>query len=318
MSYFYRTPACKALCIASLFLPAVRYLNAALPRSPATAMTHKLLATLTPSSSYCILPLLIILWKYRVVERRLGTWQFIQLSFFGTLISVLISRASHVFISPTEDEITNIFISLICVLFPLFLAELPIQLEAISLLVSENALVGLILLQFLLLEPSSRRSSVVSVAVGGILELSWCALHQSFYLSLPEKLKEMGESLFKWFPDDRPPRNPLSGATLEAQRSQIMDLQEANFRNIAQQNHLPGWIGGRRWAGNVPRPRPRAPQRLPNPAANLNASLPPNVTEEKLQQLCDMGFDRANSLIALSHSGGEVELAATILIAEKN
>ena len=316
MSYFYRTPACKALCLASLLLPAVRYLNTALPHSPATAVTSKLLSTLTPAYPYCILPL-IILWKYRVVERRLGTWQFIQLSFFGTLISLLLTRASHVFISPKEDEITQIFLSLICVLFPLFLAELPLQLDALSLLVSENALVSLILLQSLLIETGCRRPAVVSVAVGAILELSWRALHHSFYLSLPVKLKELGETLFRWFPDDRPPRPPLSGATLEVQRSQIMDMQEARFRNTPHQNPLAGWIGGRRWAGNMPRPRPRVIQRMPAPAANDN-SLPPNVTPEKVQQLCDMGFDRDNSMIALSHSGGEVELAATILIAEKN
>ena len=316
MSYFYRTPACKALCLASLMLPAIRYINTALLHSPATAVASKLLTTLTPVYPYCILPL-TILWKYRVVERRLGTWQFIQLSFFGTLISLLLTRASHVFISPTEDEITHVFLSLICVLFPLFLAELPIQLDAVSLLVSENALVSFILLQSLLLEASCRRPAVVSVAVGAMLEQSWRALHRSFYLSLPLKLKELGETLFRWFPDDRPPRPPLSGATLEVQRSQIMDLQEARFRNIPQQNPLAGWMG-RQWAGNMPRPRPRPLQRMPAPAANNDGSLPPNVTQEQLQQLIDMGFDRANSLIALSHSGGEVELAATILIAEKN
>ncbi|KAI6657603.1 Ubiquitin-associated domain-containing protein 2 [Oopsacas minuta] len=318
MSYFYRTPACKALSLAVIAFSAFRYVNTALLHNPTTSLVTRLLATLTPSYPYCILPL-IILWKYRVIERRLGSWQFIQLLFYGTLISLLLARVSRLFIAATEDEITHVFLSLICVLFPLFLAELPLQLDVVSLLVSENALLLFILIQALMLEENCIRAAVVSIAVGIILEQSWRTLHRSYYLSLPDKLREVGETLFKWFPDNRPPAIPWSGATLEVQRSQIMDHQEARLRNVPQQIPLGGWMGRRRWMGNIPRQRPRVNRALPAaPIPRNDTALPLNVTQEKVQQLSDMGFDRANSMIALSHSGGEVDLAAAILIAEKS
>ena len=313
MSYFYRTPACKALSLATIAFSVIRYLNTALPHTPATSVLAKLLAPLTPSYPYCILPL-IILWKYRVLERRLGSWQFIQLSFYGTLISLLLTRVSRVFLASREGEITQVLLSLICVLFPPFLAELPFQIDLASLIVSENVLLFLVMLQTLMLEENCVRSAVVSIVIGIVLEQSWQILHKTYYLFLPEKLREVGETLFKWFPDNTPPPVRWSGATLETQRSQIIAHQENHLRN-PQHFQFGNWMGRRQQMRNRRRdPLPIPPAPTPD---NYDA-LPPNVTLEKVQQLCDMGFDRANSMIALSHSGGEVELAAAILLAEKS
>lgn len=313
MSYFYRTPACKALSLATVAFSVLRYLNTALPHTLATSVLAKLLAPLTPSYPYCILPL-VILWKYRVLERRLGSWQFIQLSFYGTLISLLLTHVSRVFLASREGEIMQVFLSLICVLFPSFLAELPLQIDLASMIVSENVLLLLALLQTLMLEENCVRSAVISIVVGMILEQSWQVLHKTYYLYLPDKLRTIGESLFKWFPDNTPPPVRWSGATLETQRSQIIDHQENRLRNH-QPFQLGNWMGRRHHMRNIGRgPLPTPPA----PAADNDNALPPNVTQEKVQQLSDMGFDRANSMIALSHSGGEVELAAAILLAEKS
>ena len=313
MSYFYRTPACKALSLATVAFTVIRYLNTALPNTPATSVLAKLLAPLTPSYPYCILPL-IILWKYRVLERRLGSWQFIQLSFYGTLICLLLTRVSRVFLASREGEITQVFLSLVCVLFPPFLAELPLQIDLASLIISENALLFFVLLQTLMLEENCVRSAVISIVVGMVLEQSWQILHKTYYLCLPERLRQVGETLFKWFPDNTPPLVRWSGATLETQRSQIIDHQENRLRNH-QQFQFGNWMGRRHQTRNVRRgPLPTPPA----PAAENYDVLPPNVTQEKVQQLSDMGFDRVNSMIALTHSGGEVELAAAILLAEKS
>ena len=300
MSYFYRSSACKALSLATVFLSALRYLNLALPSSLLAPFPSKLLATLTPAHPYFILPLLV-LWKYRIVERRLGTCQFIQLIFFGTLISLLITRVTHLALAPAEKEPIHILLSLICVLYPVFLAELPLQPDIVSFLVSENALVTFLLIQTVLIEANSARAALTSIIVGAIIEQSWSSLNS--YLTFPKKLKEFGELIFKWFPDKTPPRLPLSGATLEVQRSQLMDNLEARGRGQG----FP----------NFPIPQARVRPRFRPPVPNTDA-LPPQVSEEKIQQLCDMGFNRENAMIALTHSGGEVELAAAILIAEKS
>lgn len=320
MGYFYKSPVCKVLLITSITSTSLLYILHHTTVISSTSLLLRLLPKFSPIYPYSIL-LWIAIWKYRALERRCGTWQFVQFIFYASTVTLLITYVMRLVALKYSNY--ALISSFVYALLPMFISEMPFQNNLGSILISDHSALTTLLAYMCVSNLELQAANLISVAVSIVLWHYWPTLHNKFYLKLPERLRLITKKLFWWISDSAPPKEQVNGATLEIQRIQIMDREENRLRRLNNRRLMnPINVGANilnRFQGNHEADLADARRRIRHADSIPDThQLQENVTPEKIDSLVDMGFERPNAMIALTHSGGDVDLAATILLAERN
>ncbi|RWS13588.1 Ubiquitin-associated domain-containing protein 2-like protein [Dinothrombium tinctorium] len=280
----------------------------------------------------------LLLYYFRVFERRLGSHRFsvcvrsTQHSKFISRFLFFSIRQSYLFanfIIATSFELITVSVlkhfnvsgleylpsGPFSIIFPLFinyLLDIPkvTQTHILGIPVTGKSLTYVLGLQVL---SSSRGSLICSVC--GLLAGIICrfnVLNVCNYLKIPKSVATVCEKLFAWLLASNPPEGEnLMGATLEIQRQQQIELIEQQMM-ISRARQLRERTINRRSAESVLEPTPSTSSG--DVSHENNGSI--TTTEEKIQTLVEMGFERQKVIEALVRTNNDINLATSVLLSE--
>ncbi|RWS30354.1 Ubiquitin-associated domain-containing protein 2-like protein [Leptotrombidium deliense] len=255
----------------------------------------------------------LLLYYFRVFERRLGSHRFSSYLFANFVIATSLEMA-FVYSLRQFNLLVIDYLPSGPIIFPLFinyLIDIPkvTHTYILGIPVTGKSLTYVLGLQVL---SSSRGSVICSICglIAGII-CRFNVFNVCNYLKIPKSVAKVSEDLFAWLLASNPPEGDnLNGATLEIQRQQQIELYEQQMM-LSRARELRERISNRRSAENIV--EPTAGPSVESPQEDSDNS---SVTEEKIQTLVEMGFERQKVIVALIRANNDVNLATTVLLSE--
>lgn len=294
----------------------------------------------------------LLIYNFRIFERRFGTRKFASF-LFGTwilsaLVDFLLAQAFYFLFQYEVEELPAGLLSPVFGLFvPFYLTipRFPVTHVLGNISITNKSLVYIVGLQLLSSSPYMWLVALSGLISGGLYHCNFAGVQRLLFV--PAWLSRIGCSFLEpLFSGPMPTSEaPLGmGATLDIQRTQRMDqldqqLLLAQFnqarRNRQPQAGLLNWSqlfsslrqrGQNRTIDQQGRPQVQTrPDHQASPQVQTLPSAPPlpqtppvldlsPVTEEQVAVLVEMGFSRTNAVEALHASNNDLNMATNFLL----
>ncbi|KAG7513159.1 ubiquitin-associated domain-containing protein 2 [Solea senegalensis] len=288
----------------------------------------------------------LLIYNFRIFERRFGTRKFASY-LFGTwclsaLMDFLLAQAFQFLFDYEVEELPAGLLAPVFSLFvPFYLSipKIPVTQVMGHIHITSKSLVYIVGLQLLTSSPFMWLLALSGLISGGLYYSN--VLHVQKFLFVPVWVSRIGRcTLEPVFSSSQPTsETPLGmGATLDIQRQQRMDLLDQQLLlaqyNEARRNTRPQQQPGLlQWTRLFPSLRQRGqnrPPMQPHPQAQTqpstqthpstqtppldNSPSPSPVAEEQVARLVEMGFSRMDALEALRASNNDINMATNFLL----
>ncbi|KAM6956443.1 ubiquitin-associated domain-containing protein 2 [Aplochiton taeniatus] len=281
----------------------------------------------------------LLIYNFRIFERRFGTRKFTSF-LFGTwilsaLVDYLLAQAFYFLFQHEVEELPAGLLSPVFGLFvPFYLSipRFPVTHVLGNISITNKSLVYIVGLQLLSSSPFMWLVALSGLISGGLYHCNVVGVQRLLFV--PAWLSRIGRSFLEPLFSGSVPTSeaPLGmGATLDIQRTQRMDqldqqLLLAQF-NQARRNRQPqaGLLNWSRLFSSLrQRGHNHTPEQPPTPQAQTRPSgpllpQPPGldhspVAEEQVALLVEMGFSRIDALEALRASNNDLNMATNFLL----
>ncbi|XP_058508211.1 ubiquitin-associated domain-containing protein 2 [Solea solea] len=288
----------------------------------------------------------LLIYNFRIFERRFGTRKFASY-LFGTwclsaLMDFLLAQAFQFLFDYEVEELPAGLLAPVFALFvPFYLSipKIPVTQVMGHIHITSKSLVYIVGLQLLTSSPFMWLLALSGLISGGLYYSN--VLHVQKFLFVPVWVSRIGRcTLEPVFSSSQPTsETPLGmGATLDIQRQQRMDQLDQQLLlaqyNEARRNTRPQQQPGLlQWTRLFPSLRQRGqnrPPMQPHPQAQTqpstqthpstqpppldNSPSPSPVAEEQVARLVEMGFSRMDALEALRASNNDINMATNFLL----
>ncbi|XP_029376953.1 ubiquitin-associated domain-containing protein 2 [Echeneis naucrates] len=278
----------------------------------------------------------LLIYNFRIFERRFGTRKFASF-LFGTwclsaLMDFLLAQAfQFIFDYEVEELPAGLLAPVFSLFVPFYLSipRMPVTQVLGHIHITNKSLVYVVGLQLLTSSPFMWLLAVSGLMSGGLYYSNVLRLQKLLFI--PSWMSRIGRHIFEpLFSSSQPnSETPLGmGATLDIQRQQRMDLLDQQLllaqyneaRRNARHQPQPGLL---QWTRLFPSLRRRGENRLPmqpHPQAQTHPSTQPPlldnspVAEEQVARLVEMGFSRIDALEALRASNNDINMATNFLL----
>ncbi|XP_053730952.1 ubiquitin-associated domain-containing protein 2 isoform X1 [Synchiropus splendidus] len=277
----------------------------------------------------------LLIYNFRIFERRFGTRKFASFLFatwcLSALTDYLLAQAFQFLFDYEVEELPAGLLAPIFSLFvPFYLSipRIPITQVLGHIHITNKSLVYIVGLQLLMSSPFMWILAVSGLISGGLYYANVTGLQKLLFV--PLWMSRLGRwALEPIFTSSQPTdETPLGmGATLDIQRQQRMDMLDQqlllaqynearrNTRHQQQQAGLLQWSrlfpSLRHRGQNHPPAQPRAQAHSATQAPLLDNSP---VAEEQVAMLVEMGFSRTDALEALRASNNDINMATNFLL----
>lgn len=280
----------------------------------------------------------LLIYYFRIFERRYGSRKFASFLLAASAVATLLEFASIYTLRHFEVPLSAFPSGPYALVFSFFvnyLLDIPrvAQSYVLGVPVTGKTLTYLLGLQVLSTSKETAVCGLCSLVAGIVCR--WNMLWVSSLLRVPGWVARLCGATVGWLLCSSPPREePFMGATLDIQRQQQAEmlerqllLQHARGHASRTPPHLAAAAMGMSRQHMAQGYAERLVPSLDDPDAwnnVLNSEVyesrnnVPNghSTEEQVQTLVDMGFERQNVLRALRNSNNDVHLATTLLLNE--
>ncbi|XP_060895978.1 ubiquitin-associated domain-containing protein 2 [Labrus mixtus] len=284
----------------------------------------------------------LLIYNFRIFERRFGTRKFASFLLGTWLISALMDfLLAQAFQFLFEYEVEELPAGLLAPVFSLFvpfylsIPRMPVTQVLGHIDITNKSLVYVVGLQLLTSSPFTWLLALSGLISGGLYHSNFLSLQKLLFV--PVWVSRIGRYCLEPLFSSSEPSNetPLGmGATLDIQRQQRMDLldqqlllaqyNEARRNTRQQQEQQPGLL---QWTRLFPSLRHRGqnrPPMQPHPQAETHPETHPEtqpplldnspVAEEQVALLVEMGFSRIDALEALRASNNDINMATNFLL----
>lgn len=293
---------------------------------------------------------LLLVYSFRIFERRYGSRKFASHLLATSILSSSLNVSALCLLHWLGYEIPKVHSGILGTVAGLFVPmfmEIPnISLDIrpgnvpLMQLLTSKMLVYLIGAQLAASSACAPVQFLTGILAGILYRANFLGVKS--YIVVPKLLATWTNKLLSFVFESRPPRTdpyPM-GATLDIQRQIRADYVEQRWLLLQARQNRQARIGQRRqfapfnfFQRQQQRPLPPTPfQFTPraevngnqfggtnhNPNAPSTSGLPPPVvvSEERVQQLVDMGFNSSDVRSALQASNNDISLATNILLRE--
>lgn len=277
----------------------------------------------------------LLIYYFRIFERRYGSKKFSSFLLAATAVGTLLELASIYTLRHFQVPLSTFPsgpYALVFSLFVSYLLDIPrvAQSYVLGIPVTGKTLTYLLGIQILSTSKETAICGLCSLVAGAVCR--WNVLWLRSLVRVPDWVSRLcGATVGRLMQSSAPREEPLMGATLDIQRQQQAELLERQLllqRSRASRTppHLAAAMGMNRQhmaQGYAERLVPTlddqdAWDNMVNSGVydGRNTNAQNGQSEEQVQTLMDMGFDRQNVLRALRNSNNDVHLATTLLLSE--
>ncbi|CAL8299132.1 unnamed protein product [Merluccius merluccius] len=278
----------------------------------------------------------LLIYNFRIFERRFGTRKFASFLwgtwFLSALIDLLLAQAVYFLFDHEVEELPTGLLSPVFSLFvPFYLSipRVPVTQVLGHIPITNKTLVYIVGLQLLTSSPFMWLIALSGLISGGLYYGDVLRLQRILFV--PVWLSKMGRCVLEpLFSGPEPTgETPLGmGATLDIQRQQRMDLLDQQLLlaeyNQARRNAQPQPQAGlldwsrlfpslRRRGTNRPQGQQLPPEQTHPPPQPSPLDDSP-AAEEQVARLVEMGFSRTDALEALRASNNDINMATNFLL----
>lgn len=278
----------------------------------------------------------LLIYNFRIFERRFGTRKFASFLFGTWCLSALMDYLlAQAFQFLSDYEVEELPAGLLAPVFSLFvpfylsIPRMPVTQILGQIHITNKSLVYIVGLQLLTSSPFMWLLALSGLISGGLYHSNVLRLQKLLFV--PAWVSRLGHYILEPIFSSSQPSNetPIGmGATLDIQRQQRMDLLDQQLLlaqyNEARRNarHQPQ-AGLLQWTRLFPSLRHRGQNRppvQPRPQTQTHASTQPPlldnspVAEEQVARLVEMGFSRVDALEALRASNNDINMATNFLL----
>ncbi|XP_005914270.1 ubiquitin-associated domain-containing protein 2 [Haplochromis burtoni] len=278
----------------------------------------------------------LLIYNFRIFERRFGTRKFASF-LFGTwclsaLMDFLLAEAfQFLFYYEVEELPSGLLAPVFSLFVPFYLSipRMPVTQVLGRIHITNKSLVYIVGLQLLTSSPFMWLLALSGLISGGLYHSSVLRLQKILFV--PVWVSRIGQYILEpVFSSSQPTsETPLGmGATLDVQRQQRMELLDQQLllaeyneaRTNARQQPQSGLL---QWTRLFPSLRHRGQNRVPvqpRPQPQAHQSTQPPfldnspVAEEQVARLVEMGFSRIDALEALRASNNDINMATNFLL----
>ncbi|KAM9364159.1 ubiquitin-associated domain-containing protein 2 [Pholidichthys leucotaenia] len=280
----------------------------------------------------------LLIYNFRIFERRFGTRKFASFLFgawcLSALMDFLLAKTfQHLFGYEIEELPSGLLAPVFSVFVPFYqsIPRMPVTQVLGRIHITNKSLVYLVGLQLVTSSPFMWLLALSGLISGGLYHAN--VLHLQKILFVPSWMSRFGRYIFEPIFSSSEPSSetPLGmGATLDIQRQQRMDLLDqqlllAQYNEARRNARLQPQAGLLQWTRMFPSLRHRGqnrPPMQPRPPAQTHPSPPPQgplldnspVAEEQVARLVEMGFSRMDALEALRASNNDINMATNFLL----
>uniref|UniRef100_A0A2P2I653 Ubiquitin-associated domain-containing protein 2-like n=1 Tax=Hirondellea gigas TaxID=1518452 RepID=A0A2P2I653_9CRUS len=253
----------------------------------------------------------LLMYYFRIFERRYGSHKFASYLMANQCITTLLEVVTVLVLHYFRWDLYNgghLPPGPYGVIFPLFVSyycDIPrvTQTRVLGVPITGKTLTYLLGLQLAYTSPATAISALCGVVSGLIYR------YNVFYIQrltfIPAIVGRCAAATLGPLLASAPPQESLTGATLELQRQEEMELWDQQMMQRQRgRNNIQNLMGGNN--GNN--------RRGEDLNGFLNQQPPPPPTEEQIDQLVAMGFERSRVLNALRASHNDLNTATHILL----
>uniref|UniRef100_A0A8C5GLH4 UBA domain-containing protein n=1 Tax=Gouania willdenowi TaxID=441366 RepID=A0A8C5GLH4_GOUWI len=265
----------------------------------------------------------LLIYNFRIFERRFGTRKFASF-LFGTwclsvLMDFLLAQAFHFLFDYEVEELPSGLLAPVFSLFvPFYLSipRMPVTQVLGHIHITNKSLVYVVGLQLLTSGPFMWLLGLSGLISGGLYYTNFLRLQKILFV--PAWMANIGRYVLEpVFSSSEPSsETPLGmGATLDIQRQQRMDMLDqqlllAQYNEARRNSRQQPQSGLLQWTRLFPSLRHRGQNRPPmQPHPQLFHSFVPQVA-----RLVEMGFSRMDALEALRASNNDINMATNFLL----
>ncbi|XP_053291982.1 ubiquitin-associated domain-containing protein 2 [Pleuronectes platessa] len=278
----------------------------------------------------------LLIYNFRIFERRFGTRKFASFLFGTWCLSaltdfLLVQAFQFLFDYEVEELSTGLLAPVFALFVPFYLSipKMPVTQVLGQIQITNKTLIYIVGLQLLTSSPFMWLLALSGLISGGLYYSN--ILHLQKILFVPAWMSRIGRYILEpVFSSSQPISEtpPGMGATLDIQRQQRMDMLDQQLL-LAQYNEARRSVtqqpqgGLLQWTGLFPSLRQRGPNRppmQPQPQAQTQPSTQPPlldnvpVAEDQVALLVEMGFSRTDALEALRASNNDINMATNFLL----
>lgn len=266
--------------------------------------TSKIAFLETKDAVFC----LVLIYYFRIFERRLGSRKFVSHLIAMTTLSGLFEWViTSLFLTYNPKSLSGILsigpFGAVLPWFVFYMTDIPgsSSTSVLGITMSNKIMTYLFGMQVILGSMPNFIMGTSALVAGVLVKAN--ALWVQNVLAVPKWLAKSTQKLFGWVIDSSPPEQGAIGATLEIQRSQQIEaLEQYQIQQQARMN-------ARRLPNQLFRQRgPHQQQQQQQPAAA------PEPTEANITLLVDMGFPRQQAIGALREAHNDLSTATAILL----
>ncbi|XP_071838945.1 ubiquitin-associated domain-containing protein 2-like isoform X2 [Apostichopus japonicus] len=303
---------------------------------------------------HVLILVLLLIFNFRILERRYGSRKFasciLATSIMGSFLNLSLLGALYWWgYSPTV--IHSGLIGTLGSLYVPFFCDIPNNIiprqaagaggiNPLMQMLTGKTLVYLLGLQLAISSACAPYQLITGILAGVLYRANFLGVQS--YIVIPKFIAKWSSTLVGSLIDSGPPKtDPYpQGATLEIQRQMRTDYLEQRWMLMQARQNRPGRMVQRHQIGSPfnlfrrPQNRPLPPTPFQfAPRAEMNGNRPGNenlnpngpssssagpppvvVSEERVQQLVDMGFNSSDVRTALQASNNDISLATNILL----
>ncbi|XP_028324446.1 ubiquitin-associated domain-containing protein 2 [Gouania willdenowi] len=341
----YKAPLCKGLLLVLtgltvmlLLLP--KYQHLFVYNLQAVTQQHQVwrllcgrLVFLDVKDAFCSC---LLIYNFRIFERRFGTRKFASF-LFGTwclsvLMDFLLAQAFHFLFDYEVEELPSGLLAPVFSLFvPFYLSipRMPVTQVLGHIHITNKSLVYVVGLQLLTSGPFMWLLGLSGLISGGLYYTNFLRLQKILFV--PAWMANIGRYVLEpVFSSSEPSsETPLGmGATLDIQRQQRMDMLDqqlllAQYNEARRNSRQQPQSGLLQWTRLFPSLRHRGqnrPPMQPHPQAQTQQTTQQPVlesspvAEDQVARLVEMGFSRMDALEALRASNNDINMATNFLL----
>uniref|UniRef100_A0A8C5GM11 UBA domain-containing protein n=1 Tax=Gouania willdenowi TaxID=441366 RepID=A0A8C5GM11_GOUWI len=267
----------------------------------------------------------LLIYNFRIFERRFGTRKFASF-LFGTwclsvLMDFLLAQAFHFLFDYEVEELPSGLLAPVFSLFvPFYLSipRMPVTQVLGHIHITNKSLVYVVGLQLLTSGPFMWLLGLSGLISGGLYYTNFLRLQKILFV--PAWMANIGRYVLEpVFSSSEPSsETPLGmGATLDIQRQQRMDMLDqqlllAQYNEARRNSRQQPQSGLLQWTRLFPSLRHRGqnrPPMQPHPQAQTQ-----QTTQQPVARLVEMGFSRMDALEALRASNNDINMATNFLL----
>ncbi|CAG7785520.1 unnamed protein product [Allacma fusca] len=330
---FYKAPVCKGL-IGTMFLTCTaihvpmmthlrQYLSCQIPQILSSAQIWRLLFNrLTFLHTKDILCSVLVIYCFRIFERRMGSKRFSSYLLGTCTIATILEICTVLVLARFNIDYHSggyLPSGLYGFLFPLFVnyyLDIPriTMSNFLGMSVTGKTITYLLGLQIASTSPATVVSALCGIIAGLIYRANLFKVQR--VLRVPDVVARCCDKALGWAFNSNEPKQQHMGATLDIQRQEQAELWEQqylysraqDFRQVRGQGYTDRLID------DLPADNGLMSYIFRNRRRQGDGSMDVEPSNENIQILVDMGFDRSQAVEALRTASNDLETATSILL----